>query len=133
MLQCNTFNRHRYISTIIFWLYLVGKTSNSPLRIITATQHILKWFAEFKRSSVRVITVICTQYLYMRNMKRQLLDWWNKNILWKLEMVVSIITSSFLVYVFVDFTEAVSSWHSWKKIFSVNGSLPCFVQREIRL
>ena len=35
--QYNTLNRHGSISTIIFWFYLLGKNSNHPLSIITAT------------------------------------------------------------------------------------------------
>ena len=64
MFQCNNLNRHRYISTIIFWFYLVGKTINNPLSIIMAKKHILKWFVAFKLSSTRVATVICNEYLY---------------------------------------------------------------------
>ena len=47
-------------------------------------------------------------------------------------MVVSIITSSFLVYIFFYCPEAVSCWQLQKLFLSVNRSLPCFVQREIR-
>ena len=43
----------------------------------------------------------------------------------KLEMVVSIITSSFLVYIIIDFPEAVSCWNLRQISLSVNGSLPC--------
>ena len=111
MFQCNTLNRHRYICTIILCVYLVGKTINYPLGITTATWHILKLFMAFKRSSERVTIVIRTQYLYVWNVKRQLLNFWNIKLVWKLEMVVSIITSSFLVYIFVDCPEVVSCWH----------------------
>ena len=49
-----------------------------------------------------------------------------------LEMVVSIITRTFLVYIFVYCPEVVSCWHLQQRFLSVNGSLPCFLQRSIR-
>ena len=72
MFQCNTFNRHRSISNIIFWLYLVGKTRNKPLIIITATYHILKWSAAFKHGLTRINTVILPSIFIWRM--------WNANL-----------------------------------------------------
>ena len=54
-------------------------------------------------------------------------------LVWKLERVVSIITSSFLVYTFVDCSEAVSCLHLRQMFFPVNRSLPCVLQRVIIL
>ena len=50
MFQYDTLNRHRSISTIIFRLYLVRKTSNNPISIITVGnlnavwQYSPQWF-----------------------------------------------------------------------------------------
>ena len=63
---------------------------------------------EFKSSLTRVTTVTCTQYLYMWNVKRQPLNYCNIETYLKFEMVVSIFTRYFLVYIFVDCYEVES-------------------------
>ena len=67
----------------------------------------------------------------MWNVKRQLLNFWNIKLAWKLEIVVSIITRFFLVYIFVDCSESVSCLLLLNFFLSVNVSLPCFLQRSI--
>ena len=74
MFQCDTLNRHRSISTVILLLYLMGKTINYLIGKITATYHILKWFAAFKLGLKIVAIVICTQYVYTRKAEHQLLN-----------------------------------------------------------
>ena len=76
MFQCNTFYRHRYISTIVFRLYLISKTCYYPLYIITATKYILKLFTSFEGCASQFTTVICSEYAHMWQMKGQLLDGW---------------------------------------------------------
>ena len=45
---------------------------------------------------------------------------------------VSIITSSFLVYIFAVTIESVEASHNWHYLLSFRGCLPCTVQHEIR-
>ena len=60
VLQCNAFNRHRYISAIICRLYLVCKTSYHYLSIITTAQYILLCDASIECFTACVTTVIST-------------------------------------------------------------------------
>ena len=52
-------------------------------------------------------------------------------IVWKLKIVVSVITSSFLVYISADCYEAELCSHTWQMFLPFNGSFTCVVQCAI--
>ena len=68
-LQWNTFNRYRYISEILFRLYLVCKTSYHSLSIIATTQHIFICAVTFECFLVFGTTVISHYNSYVWKVK----------------------------------------------------------------
>ena len=72
---------------------------------------------------MRVTIVICTQYLYIWNVKRQLLNFCNIETCIEIRIFVSIITSSFLVYVSVDFSETKSCLHLQNKHYNLTEAI----------
>ena len=77
LLQCNAFNIHIYITSIVFRLNLVCKTSYHSLIIITTTQHILLCAASFGYFTAYVTTAISTYNVYARKVKCELLYCYN--------------------------------------------------------
>ena len=65
VLQSNAFNRHRSISTIVFWFNPVYKTGYYMLFIITTAHHILALCKTLEGLLVCVTTVIYSNNAYM--------------------------------------------------------------------
>ena len=65
VLQLSAFNRQRYIDSILFRLYLVGKTIYHSLRIIMTTQYILICYMKFECFTESVVTVISPYNFYV--------------------------------------------------------------------
>ena len=65
LLQCNTFNKHRYITTILYRLNLVCKTSYYTFCIILTAQNIDEICTTIEFLSVCVATVFFSNNLFM--------------------------------------------------------------------
>ena len=69
----------------------------------------------FEHGLTGVATLIFTQYFYMWNVKHQLMYLWNIETCTEIRNYFSIITSSFLLYIFVDCSEEnpVYTWYKF--------------------
>ena len=73
VIQWNTFNKQRSIDAIVFWFYLACKTSYQSICLIITTQNILIQPTTFEWFMSCVDIVMCTQDVYMWEMKLYLL------------------------------------------------------------
>ena len=76
VLQWNAINRHRYIASIVFRLYLVRNTSYHSLRIIKMTQPILLKVKPLECFLLCVTTVISSQNAYVWKVRYELFNFW---------------------------------------------------------